>query len=361
VPTLGTDSESLTLFTEGDDLYGAMLDSIRSARQSIRLESYIFADDGVGRRFAEAFAERARAGIDVRVHLDAAGSLFWASRELERYLTRQGVQVRWYHRWSWRQPWRYNRRNHRKLLVVDGQRVYLGGFNIHRENSRAVFGIARWRDTHVGLSGSLAVQAAELFDAFWSGERNWDPPSNQGENSVLLSNHSHRCRRQVRCLYLDALEGARHSLFLTTPYFVPDHRTQKEIMEAASRGVDVRLLVPRRSDVRLARWAAQAAYANLLRTGVRIYEYLPRVLHAKTAVADESFAIIGTANLDYRSFFMNLELNLFTRDPVLCSQLQDQFWKDLTESEEISSGKWSRRSWGRHLSETVGWITRRWL
>lgn len=361
VPFLGADPESLFLFTEGDDLYEAMLEGIQSARQSIRLESYIFADDVVGRRFADALVEKVRAGVIVQLHLDAAGSLFWISRELERYFKQHGIKIRWFHRWSWRHPWRYNHRNHRKLLVVDGQQAYLGGFNIHKENSRAVFGELRWRDTHVAIHGALVAQAARLFDDLWSGAREWYPPNEKNGNSVLLSNHSIRCRQQVRCLYRDTLDGARHSLYLTTPYFVPDLRIQKGIMDAARRGVDVQLLVPRKNNVPLARWAAQAAYANLLEAGVRIYEYLPRMLHAKTAVVDGAVAIIGTANLDYRSFSVNLELNLFTRDTELCSHLRDQFSKDLTESEEVISGKWARRPWSRQLCESVGWMARRWL
>jgi cardiolipin synthase A/B len=351
----------MKLFTEGDVLYDAMLASIAAARQTVRLESYIFADDEIGRRFAEALVERARSGIDVRLHLDAAGSLFWSSRRLERHLRRQGVQIRWFHRWNWRRPWRYNCRNHRKLLVVDGQEAYLGGFNIHRENSRKVYGEARWRDTHLGFQGALAVQTAELFDAFWKGRWRWVAPPTPVTSSVLLSNHSRRCRRQLRGLYREFFNGVRRSLYLTTPYFVPDQRTQRNIMNAARRGLDVRLLVPRKGDVRLARWAARAAYSHLLRSGVRIFEYLPRNLHAKTAVADGTGAVVGTANLDYRSLFVNYELNLFSRDPDLCSRLQDQFLRDLTEAEEIISDQWAARPLNEQWSESIGWMARRWL
>lgn len=361
VPSLTAGSDDLMLFTEGDVLYDAMLASIAAARQSVRLESYIFADDEMGRRFAEALVERARRGIDVRLHLDAAGSLFRSSGRLERHLRDHGVNVRWFHRWNWRRPWRYNCRNHRKLLVVDAREAYLGGFNIHRENSRKVYGEGRWRDTHLGLKGTLAAQLADLFDAFWNGRWRWGAPQIPVANSVLASNHSRRCRRQLRCLYGEFFKGARRSLYLSTPYFVPDRRIQRNIMNAARRGLDVRLLVPRKNDMRLVRWATQAAYANLLRAGVRIYEYLPRMLHAKTAVADRTFAIVGTANLDYRSFFVNYELNLFSRDAELSSRLEDQFMKDLDEGEEISPGRWANRGWSGHFSETIGWIARRWL
>jgi len=360
-PVLQEAPDNLQQFIEGDDLYQAMLADIASAQKRIQLESYIFADDETGRRFAAALIERAQAGVDVRVHIDAAGSLFLVSRRLVRDLRKHRVWLRRFHRWSWRKPLRYNRRNHRKLLVVDEKYAYLGGFNIHKESSQAAFGPDRWRDTHVRFEGLMAAQAAQLFDRFWQGDRRWMPPLTANAHSELMPNHSRGCREQLRCIFIDMLTHAEHSIHLTTPYFVPDRRTQRLLKAAANRGADVRLLVPRKNDIKLARWAAQAAYAGLLESGIRIYEYLPRMLHAKTIVVDSNYATVGTANLDYRSFFLNYELNLFTRDPVFCSKLQAQFYTDLEAAEEINPTKWSRRFWGGRLFELIGWMARRWL
>ncbi len=360
VPLLGSSHGFFEIFTEGDQLYKSMLASIATAQQRVDMESYIFADDEVGWWFAEALAERARAGVKVRLHIDAAGSLFWSSRRLENFLRQKGVEVRWFHRWSWRQPWRYNRRNHRKLLIVDNRLAYLGGFNIHRVNSFAVYGEKRWRDTHVAMQESLALVAAELFDAFWCGHRRWLPDTSLSSSS-LVHNHTLTCRHRLRCIYSTAFASARRHVYLTTPYFVPDHITQRGLKAAARRGVDVRLLVPRKSDVRVAQWAARSAYAGLLAAGVHIYEYLPRVLHAKTVVVDGNWAMVGTANLDYRSLFVNYELNLVTGDPDLSSKLERQFLDDLDVSECIPPARWGRRGWKARLSETVAWIARRWL
>lgn len=360
-PALQESSDDLELFFEGDDLYQSMLTSISAAQQRIQLESYIFADDEVGKRFTEALVERALAGVDVRVHIDAAGSLFLTSRRLVYELRKHRVRLRWFHRWSWRKPFQYNRRNHRKLLVVDERSAYMGGFNIHRESSQAVFGSDRWRDTHIHFKGLLASQAAQLFDQFWHGDRSWMPPLTSDAHSKLMPNHSRDCRALLRCIFTDMFNRSEDSIQLTTPYFVPDWRTQRLLKDAASRGVDVRLLVPRKSDIKLARWAAQAAYAGLLDSGVKIYEYLPRMLHAKTIVVDSNYSTVGTANLDYRSFFLNYELNLFTRDPVLCSKLQEQFHTDLKAAEEIHVREWNRRFWGGRLFELIGWMARRWL
>lgn len=360
VPELIKGEEPFVLFTEGDELYGSMLSSIASAKRSVRLESYIFADDEVGRRFAGALAERARSGVDVRLLIDAAGSLFWSSRSLGRYLREHGIQLRYFHRWNWRAPMQYNRRDHRKVLVVDERLLYLGGFNIHRESSLKAFGEGRWRDTHVRIEGGLAVEAARLFDAFWRGKLVWTP-EHAPAVSALVPNNTRICRRPLPCIYTDIFRRAAKSVYLTTPYFVPDHRTMRGLTDAARRGVDCRLLVPAKSDVWLTQWAARAAYANLLKAGVRVYEYLPRVLHAKTAVVDASWATLGTSNLDYRSFFVNYDLNMVTRNVELCRRLKEQFMHDISEAEEVSPSMWAKRSWGRHITEMVGWLARRWL
>jgi cardiolipin synthase len=354
-------SAGLSLYIEGDELYSAMLAAIGHARRSIKLESYIFADDEIGQRFIAALGERARAGVQVLVHLDAAGSLFLGPRSVQRALTRHGARVRWFHRWSWRSPLRYNHRNHRKLLVVDGRVGFLGGFNIHRENSREIYGEARWRDTHIQVDGVLARDLQVLFNAFWRGRRRSRPDMVAPGGHTLITNHSRYGRLFLRDLYTAKFAAARKHIYLTTPYFVPDYRTQAGLKRAAKRGVDVRILVPHKSNQHLAQWAAHAAYANLLAAGVQIYQYLPRMQHAKTAVVDDAWSIVGTANLDYRSFFLNYELNLASTQPALARELERQFMDDLAESEQIQPRRWARRGWLLRGLELVGWAARRWL
>ena len=354
------EDNELHLYNEGDDLYAAMLSAIAGARGSILMETYIFADDEIGRQFAEALIEANRRGVDVRLHVDAAGSLFWHSRRMERQLRDAGIKLRWFHRWSWRQPWRYNRRNHRKILVIDRRLVFLGGFNIHRENSRIVYGEERWHDLHISVSGHYGEQAAQLFDAFWEGKRRvWAPPLQNGD--MLISNHGHAGRRAMRRIYHQGFAGAEQTIDLITPYFVPDHVIRRALMRAAKRGVRVRLLLPRKTDVMIARWAAHASYARLLEAGVQIYEYLPRVLHAKLVIIDGRWAAIGTANIDYRSFFVNYELNMITADQTLCNELQKEFERDILQSERVYAGRWARRHWLHRLAESSAWLVRRWL
>ncbi len=354
------DSDVFLLYFEGDELYESMLADIAAANTSIRMESYIFGNDEIGWRFAKALAERAAAGVNVRLHLDAAGFLSWGSGKLKSWLRKEGIRTRVFHRWRWRDPWRYNQRNHRKLLIIDDAKLYLGGFNVHRESSRDVYGVERWRDTHLFMGDKIAHLAGKLFDDFWKGKRR-QLPKNEDAVNILVPNFDRGCKQVLKCLYNDNFQRARRSINLTTPYFVPDYPTQKRLQTAARRGVDVRLLVPRKNDQRLVQWASRAAYANLLNAGVRVYEYLPRMLHAKTAVIDENWATVGTSNLDYRSFFVNHEINLVSQDPLFCNQLDEQFKNDLEQSEEIRPGKWAKRPWSAHIAEFIGWLARRLL
>ncbi len=360
--SVSSESENaIALYTEGDVLFESMLATIRDAKKTVWMETYIFSDDEIGRRFAEALCEKAREGVEVRLLVDALGSLFQFYRKLGPLLEVSSVSVRHFHRWHWREPFRYNRRDHRKLLVVDGEIAFLGGFNIHRESSLKYFGDARWRDSHSCFRGVLAEQAADIFDAFWCRNRKWVQATNENMASELVTNQTRRCRRRIACLYADFLDSAEQQVCLATPYFVPDHRTQKALLSAVRRGVRVRLLVPRSSDVRLARWAANAVYAHLLDAGVEIYEYLPRMFHAKIAIVDEKWATLGTANLDYRSLFQNYELNLVSRNVDFCTRLQAQFETDLEDAVLVCATRWRKRRWVPRLAELLGWSVRRWL
>jgi len=355
-------SGAIQRFVEGDTLYAAMLDDIRRASSQVRMETYIYAADEIGQAFAAALIERARAGCRVQLRIDAVGSYDTMSAELAAKLLAGGVCLEWCRRWNWRRPLEFHRRNHRKLLVVDAHCCYLGGFNLDRQASRQYFGPARWRDTHVRLTGSLVARAIEAFDEYGqlpTRRRPWRQL--RGAEGYLVPNLGLRRRFLLNRLLGRYFRGANQRLWLATPYFVPPATIQRAMIHAVRRGADVRVLVPRRSDVRLAQWASRAAYARLLAKGVRIFEYLPRMLHAKTALIDDDWSMVGTANLDYRSLFINDELVLLSDVAALHEQLEADYLADLEESEEIHASAWSNR-WGwAWVGELIGWIARRWL
>ncbi|MGB4860567.1 MAG: phospholipase D-like domain-containing protein [Dokdonella sp.] len=358
-PNARQSKQWLKTFTEGDELYDAMLSDIRAADSNVRMESYIFADDQAGAPFFTALAEATSAERAVTVRVDWVGSWGEITRARLRLLKSKGIIWQWSRPWVWQTPLVFNRRNHRKLLIIDDRVAYVGGFNIHQESSRRVVGARRWRDTHVRFTGPLVRDAITLFDRFprrphvrWA-----DFP----RGTHLLPNNSRRCRHLLRCAFIDRFRAARERIWLTTPYFVPDSRSQSELCDAARRGIDVRVLVPAKGDVGLAAWATHAAYAGMLEAGVRIWEYLPRVLHAKNALVDREWSTVGTANFDYRSFFLNDELNLVVDEAGFNAELAAQFEIDLLEAREVISNTWRKRAWSGVITETIGWWARRWL
>lgn len=351
--------EGIDLFTEGDSVFEAMADDIRRASSSVRMETYILADDEVGRRFMDLLGESAERGVRVKLRVDSAGSFFFLPTKPVRELRRRGVQFRWCRRWQWRRPWAFNHRNHRKLLVVDRSVAYLGGFNLHRDCSQAAVGNEAWRDAHVRLTGDLARHAAEVYDAYAKGDS--PPRTRRSGRYYLVSSNALRRRLAMRRLFEHAFSRARRRIWLTTPYFVPDAHTQRQLREAAERGVDVRVITPIKTDVRLTQWAARAAYSGLLAAGVRIFEYQPRLLHAKTVVVDSHWSTIGTANLDYRSLFTNDEVNLVSRSPAMNRVLSDVYRNCLADAEELHHRPWYARGIRPRIAEFVGWLARRWL
>ncbi len=344
-------------YIEGDALYADLRADIAAARSTIRLESYIFADDEAGEPILDLLASAAARGILVRLRIDAVGSWGMLSSARLAALRSAGVQLHWSRPWSWRRPLAYHRRNHRKLLVVDDTAAYLGGFNIHRDSSAAAVGPGRWRDTHLRFECELVQDAIRHFDAYPRAP--WPPVTHSGRQ--LVPNSNRRCRHVLHCEFTDAFRAARHRIWLTTPYFVPDQHSQAALRDAARRGLDVRLLVPGKSDVPITQWAARAAYGSLRAAGVRIWEYQSRVLHAKTVLVDDDWATVGTANFDYRSFFVNDELNLFEHGPALNGQLAGQFLLDLDDAAEVTEDWSRRRPWHSPFTQLIGWWARRWL
>lgn len=352
-------THAVTLFFEGDALYDEMLDDLALARSAIRLESYIFTDDEIGSQFIDVLGRAARSGIVTTLRLDAAGSWGGLRQPNIAKFARDGVALSWSRAWSWRRPWVFLRRNHRKLLIVDDRVAFLGGFNIHRDSSRRAIGEGRWRDTHVRVTGPLVQDAIAAFDRYERLGRAWQPHTTRG--MYLLPNRTAHCRHRLRCAFTERFDAALERVWLTTPYFVPDRYSQNRLLEAARRGVDVRLLVPGKNNHPIAQWASREAYSRLLAAGVRIFEYQPRMLHAKTAVVDYDWGTVGTANFDYLSFFVNDELNLFSDDASFNAELAAQFECDLAVSLEVTAEPWRHRSWHAPVAEAIGWWARHWL
>jgi cardiolipin synthase len=352
------------VFTSGEEAFAAMREAAAMAEREILLESYIFRDDGTGRLFAEYLAAAAKRGVQVRVVTDAVGSfgtkrLFWA--ELES----GGIEVRVFH------PLLNDLssqlfRDHRKIFVVDRKIAFTGGMNIgeeygslirrHRHHHRHHHILSRpldtWRDTHVRVAGPAAWDLATVFCEGWARaggnliELEPLPASAAeapGARILVLDTRPGRGQGEAASVFAAIVGAARRSVYLTNAYFAPGHTAVKILGEAAARGVDVRVLLPGKTDVPLVRHAGHGYYGDLLDRGVRIFEYQPAILHAKTLVADGLVSVVGSTNLDFRSFVFNAECNLVILDPAAGEVMEEAFLRDLHHAIEIEPGPWRAR------------------
>ncbi len=364
-----------------DDALEAMRAAIAAARGEVLLEMYWFASDHKGHLFAEALEEAVARGCRVRVVYDAVGSLGSDGAMFDR-LRAAGCEVLEYHPIApWRTRFRWTqigRRNHRKLLVVDGTLAILGGVNIADPWAARAEGGGGWRDDMVSVRGPAAAKVRTIFKRSWGamaaqetgvqdeqlGEVHLEEEegAEAGRARVrVLGNHYRDERKGIRQAYLQQIQGARRQVLIANPYFVPDRAIRRALAAAVRRGVDVRVLVPGESDIPIVRWASRAFYDELLHAGVQIYEWQGSVLHTKTAVVDDEWATIGTFNLDARSIRYNLEINAMIIDAGLAHGMRRRFLHDLESAIQVTVPVWRQRPLLERLLEWflarfAGWL-----
>jgi cardiolipin synthase len=347
-------ARSVTFYVEGDPCFDAMIGAIGAARHHVHAEFYIFRAGRVAERIRDALAERARAGVEVRLLVDAAGSSSLSGRFLAPLLE-AGGEVEWFNPVLFGRLQRPvpNFRSHRKILVVDGAIGFTGGMNVTDEHSRAASGIDSWRDTHVRLEGAAVhgLQLTFIEDwAFSSGRpvispsegpierlRLFFPEQAPGPHPVqVVASGPDQADSAIESLYFAAIAGARERVWITTPYFVPSEPLSEALTTAALRGVDVQLIVPVRTDSRLADAAGTTFHDALLEAGAKVYLYGPPMIHAKTCVVDDAIGIVGTANFDNRSFRLNFEVlaAFYGGEPV--DQLAAAFLADRAKASRLS-------------------------
>jgi cardiolipin synthase len=339
----------LETYHSGEAAFAAMFQAVAAARQEVLLESYIFKDDAVGRAMLDELAAAARRGVMVRVLADALGS--WSTGSgFWRDMARQGIEAHLFHplfKHLWYQPFR----DHRKLLIVDRSIGFTGGMNIGVEYGSPSAPGGPWRDSHVRVIGPAAWAMAIVFNEGWehAGGQPIDlpplavAPDLPGARVLVLDARPMRGNREAAASLVAIAAAARERLWITNAYFAPGHTAIRVLAHAARRGVDVRLLLPGRSDVPIVRHAGHGYFADLLHRGVRIFEYGAAVLHAKSLVADSHLSVVGSTNLDFRSFLFNAECNLVVFDAPFAARLEQTFAEDLTNSAEITLPAWQAR------------------
>ena len=328
-----TTARTVRLLVDGGAKYPALLEDIAQARDHVHLEYYIYNPDRSGTALRDALVERARAGVRVRLLLDAMGSK-QAGRRFFAPLQKAGGEIAWFHParpWLlWKRPW-VNLRTHRKIVVIDGRVAYTGGINITDEQDDRLRQDA-YRDLHLRIEGDAvrALQVVFIEDwAYVTERRDFvgdvarampEPQAGPIDTQVLTSGPDSSWEA-IHRLHVGAIHAASQRVWLVTPYFVPGEAAMMALTSAALSGLDVRLLVPKMSDSRLVTWCVRSYYDDLLAAGVKVYEYGPRMLHSKALLVDDRIALIGSANFDHRSFRLNFEVSLLFDDAGMAAEL----------------------------------------
>jgi cardiolipin synthase A/B len=364
----------VTLLQDGPATYAAMFAAIRGAKDHIDVESYIIEDGEVGQQFAQLLLERQAAGVQVNVIYDSVGAFGTGKAYFER-LTQAGVQVVEFNPvnpLAAKKTWSPNHRDHRKLLIVDGAVAFLGGINISsvyaqgsglRHEQAPADPDRGWRDTDIQVEGPVVTQFEALFRQTWDKQQGKPlaplaaaPAQAQASGQEIVRAIGSTPDDPFSLVYLtlvSAITNAEKQVYITNAYFVPDPQLVKALLDAAARGVDVRLVLPSRSDSAPAYHAGRSYYTQLLQAGVKIYERRGATLHVKTAIVDGVWSLVGSSNLDWRSALDNDEINAVILGREFGAQMQAAYLKDVRASDEIELRSWEHRPLMMKLKETA--------
>ncbi len=356
------DGNRVSIHNNCDEFYPAMLEAIESAQYSITMEQHIFWNGQIGRRFAEAFADKARQGIPVKLLVDAVGSVTLGD-EILQILKNGGCQLAWFRPIHWYTADRANQRTHRKSLIIDGRIGFTGGAGLADQWLGAGEQQCEWRDVQICVEGPAALVQQTGFAQNWlvttgeilSGHDFFPVPQAVGNVQVqTIQSSPSGGAGAAGTMYLIAVQCARSYLYIASPYFVPDSRVINMLTDAARRGVAVKLMVAgQRNDTWWARQNSLRLYGKLLEAGVEIYEFQPTMLHQKTMVVDGAWATVGTANFDNRSFALNEETNVCFHDEALVEQLRRIFVADLARCQRVELSEWRRRGLWQQTKERL--------
>ena len=349
----------MTRLEDGVRFYPEMLAAIAGARRSIALECYIFHPGQTGEAFTAALVERARAGVPVRIILDAVGSRRLRRRHVQR-LAAAGCQIAWHPRARWRRAHRLVNSTHREILVVDGRVAFTGGAGISDWWATSYDGQPPWRDTMIRVEGPVVASCQAVFAENWlecrgdivAGEEWFPPIEPSGTTDALVVKNSPSFAGS-RALFQALLECASREIRLTTPYFIPDPSFLSALIDRARDGVSVTVLLPgHRMDHPWVRLSSRRLFRPLLDAGIRLFEYQPSMIHQKLMVVDRLWSVVGTTNFDMMSFEYLDEINIAVRDEAFALELHAQHDADLARSVEVEPS-WHRSVWEKRLAWTV--------
>jgi cardiolipin synthase len=355
------------VLSNGDEIFPPMIEAIKSAKQTITFETFIYWADSIGEEFADALSERARAGVKVHVLLDWLGSVKMEQKQIDKML-KAGVQIQRYHKPHWSHLPRMNNRTHRKLLIVDGEVGFTGGVGIADQWRGDARNPEEWRDTHFRVTGPVVAQMQAVFMDNWIKAQGqvlhnelYFPklkPTGKMEAQMFSSSASGGSD-SMELMYLMAIAASKHSIDLSSAYFVPDEMSSKALIAAAKRGVKIRIITPgKHIDTELVRKASKEGWGALLKANIQIAEYTPTMYHCKIFIVDRLLVSVGSTNFDNRSFRLNDEANLNVLNKEFAEQQEQLFNEDWSKSRLITYKEWMNRPIYEKLSEKVAIILR---
>jgi cardiolipin synthase len=373
----------VSLLFDGPATMEAMMMAARAAKETINLETYIFDQDPIGMQFADLLIAKAKQGVTVNLLYDSVGALGTPKEFFDR-MREAGITVLAFNPVlpsARKGKWELNNRNHRKLMVVDGKVAFTGGINISSTYANSSFFRSRskpdpavsdkvgWRDTHVRIEGPAVAALQWNFIDNWVNQEAGDLPQRDyfpplapvGDKLVRVLATDPDRDSEIYKAFIVAVQEARKSVHITSAYFVPDQQFVDALSAAARRGVDVKLVLPGVTDHGFVAYAGRSFYKQLLQAGVRIYELQVAVLHAKTAVIDGTWATVGSANIDRRSFLHNYELNVVVIDPAFGRDMESAFNEDLRDSKEVTLEQWKKRPWSKRIREWAARLAEYWI
>lgn len=370
------------LLKDGPSTYAAMNRAIEAAKDHVNLETYIFEPDEVGRRMADLLVKKQSEGVQVNVIYDGVGGLEIPPEFFDRLRHAGGLVIEFnpVNPLKAKRRWALNQRDHRKILIVDGKTAFTGGINISGVYSRSPFRSSRpshpdavkklWRDTHIQIEGPVVADFQRIFLQAWAQqegpplpERRYFPPIAAAGPEVVraVNNSPANDRLSIYTIFLSAISHAEQSIHLTVAYFAPDREMLTALTDAAARGIDVTLLLPSVTDAGLILHAGRSHYGTLLQAGVKVYEREHALLHAKTAVIDGVWSTVGSANMDWRSFVHNEEVNAIILGPEFGDEMEALFTQDLADSRPVTLETWRHRPIFARLKEFVARLLEYWL
>ena len=358
---------AVTELLNGDQIFPPMLAAIKSAQKSVTFETYIYWSGDIGKQFADALSERARAGVPVHVLLDWVGSAKMEESYLKE-MKEAGVQIEKFHKPHWYNLARLNNRTHRKLLVVDGQVGFTGGVGIAPAWTGNAQDPDHWRDSHYLVRGPAVAQMQATFLDNWlkvtgkvlHGEAYFPAIAPAGgQKAQMFSSSPSSGSESMQLMYHLAITAAERSIDLSVAYFVPDDLTRKLLMDALARGVRVRLVTPgEHTDTETVKAASRATWGELLQAGAEIYEYGPTMYHCKVMIVDQLLVSVGSTNFDNRSFRLNDEANLNVYDAAFAQRQTQVFEDDIKRSRRVTYEAWLERPWSEKLHEKMTGLLR---